>query len=151
VELASDNKRVGTHVAILKKSIDTTAAAHLTILEAHMQNTAENLKIKPVKIAYTDIEKKAAKIFPKQTAQVKADGYRGYFEYISNVSAEDKKKYPYKAMNIGNSRELQLLINGKNSVLDIKFMLDAQGRRLTKLEDILNYIEILKIAGLVEL
>ena len=81
---------------------------------------------------------------------MKANGYRGYFEYIEKVPAEEKKKYPYKAQNLGDSRELQLLINGNNSVLDIKNMLDAQTRRVSKLEDILYYLEILKLAGLVE-
>jgi hypothetical protein len=42
-----------------------------------------------------------------------------------------------------------LLINGKNSVLDIKNMLDVQSERQADLQDILNYVETLKTAGLV--
>jgi hypothetical protein len=150
VELASDKDRVKTHVTLLKKSVDTIGSAHLKNLEAHMQNTAAQLGIPPVKVVLTDIEKKAANVTPKPTAKVKANGYRGYFEFIENVPADAKKKYPYKAMYLGNSRELQLLINGKNSVLDIHYLLDAQARRPSRIEDIFNYLEILKLAGLVE-
>ncbi len=150
VELASDKKRVGSHVNLLQESVNTVTAAQLKTVTAHMQNTAVRLNTKPAKIVFSDIEKKAAKVFPKPTSKVKADGYRGYYEYINKIPKKEKKKYPYKAMNLGDTRELQLLINGKNSVLDIKKMLDAQARRVSKLEDIFSYLEILKLAGLIE-
>jgi hypothetical protein len=150
IELASDKKRVGAHISALQKNMATIAATHLQTLETHMRYSAARLKTQPVKITQSEIEKKAAKTIPRPTAKVKANGYRGYFEYIEKVPAAEKKKYPYKTMYLGNSRELQLLINGKNSVLDIRNMLDAQSRRLSRLEDIFNYIEILKLAGLVE-
>ena len=46
---------------------------------------------------------------------------------------------------------MQLLINGKNSVLDIKNMLDVQSERRADLQEIMNYVETLKTAGLVVL
>jgi hypothetical protein len=46
---------------------------------------------------------------------------------------------------------VNLLINGKNSVLDIKKMVDAQSRTTSDLQAIVNYIEVLKLAGLVEM
>lgn len=150
MELASDRDRVGAHVSVLQKGMDAMGSTHLKNLEAHMQNTAVLLKAEPVEIILSEIEKKAAKVVPRPTARVKANGYRGYFEFIEKVPDEEKKKYPYKALYLGNSRELQLLINGENSVLDIQNMLDAQSRRPSRLEDIFNYLEILKLAGLVE-
>ena len=45
--------------------------------------------------------------------------------------------------------ELQRLINGKNSILDIKQKLDAQYTRKTDLQKIINYLEIFKAVGLV--
>ena len=48
-----------------------------------------------------------------------------------------------------STSELLLLINGKNSVLQIKEMLDAQYEKSSDLESVLNYIMRLKSAGLV--
>lgn len=50
---------------------------------------------------------------------------------------------------VTNTGELQLLVNGRNSVLDIKKMLDAQSRTTSDLQAVFNYLEILKAAGLV--
>ena len=51
---------------------------------------------------------------------------------------------------VNNTRELNLLINGKNSVLDIQHQMDAQSRSRSDLKAIFNYLEILKLAGLIE-
>jgi hypothetical protein len=59
---------------------------------------------------------------------VKENGYRGYSEFIDAVPADKKKEFPYNRRNVGNTRELNLLINGKNSVLDIQHLLDAQSQ-----------------------
>ena len=67
------------------------------------------------------------------------------------MSAEARQQYPYGSGDIANTSELQLLINGQNSVLDIKKMLDGQNRNTSDLQAIFNYIEILKLAGLVEM
>jgi hypothetical protein len=116
-----------------------------------MEATAGRLGIKPVKIQRTDLEKKAAKLIPKPTSKVKMEGYGGYRKLISKVPSEERKKYPIKGREIASRGELQLLINGKRSVLDIKNMLDAQYQRESKLQSVLNYIEILKLAGLVKM
>lgn len=47
--------------------------------------------------------------------------------------------------------ELNLHINGQNSVHDIKKMVDGQKGTTSDLQSIFNYIEILKLAGLVEM
>ncbi|MGD8536446.1 MAG: hypothetical protein PVF66_11410, partial [Candidatus Aminicenantes bacterium] len=65
--------------------------------------------------------------------------------------AEESKKYPYSRRDIGSTSELQCLINGKRSILEIKNMLDAQYSRESKLQAVINYIQILKLAGLVEM
>ena len=51
---------------------------------------------------------------------------------------------------MGNTRELNLLINGRNSILDIQRLLDAQVQNRSDLAAIFNYLEILKLAGLIE-
>ena len=65
------------------------------------------------------------------------------------MSAEDRQGLPYDG--VANTGEVQLLIDGRHSVLDIKKMLDAQNRTTSDLQSIINYIEILRLAGLVEM
>ncbi len=64
------------------------------------------------------------------------------------MPAEVRARYPYQGVN---TSELQLLIDGRHSALDIKVMLDAQSGTLTDLQGVLNYLEVLKAAGLVEM
>ena len=58
---------------------------------------------------------------PRQTALVKRDGYTGWREHLNAVSPELRSRYPYEGL--ANASELQLLIDGKHTVLDIKKML----------------------------
>ncbi|MGZ5488888.1 MAG: hypothetical protein ACXWF4_10195, partial [Candidatus Aminicenantales bacterium] len=97
-------------------------------------------------------EKRAAKIVPRPTAKVRQDGYRGYQKLLTAVPAEARLKFPVagKDLVLANPSELQLLVNGRHSALDIKKMLDAQNERRSSLQAVLNDLEILKLAGLVE-
>jgi len=149
-ELADDQKKVGDYVKNMQKTIDDIGKTHLAALETHMQTAAQRLNTKPVKVQMTDEEKQANKIVPKETAKVKMSGYRGWQELISQVSRQERSKYPYQ-LNRSVTSELPLLINGKNSVYDIKIMLDAQYKDESSIKDIINYLEILKLAGLVEM
>ncbi len=148
-QLAVDRKAVGDYVAAMQKSIDDIGRTHLTTLDAHMRAVARKLNAAPLVPQMTDLEKQAAKIIPKQTPKVKANGYQGYNEAIRSVSAEVRQKYPIKGRL--NTGELQLLINGQHSALDIKNLLDAQGQTKADLQDVLNQLEILRAAGLVEI
>jgi aminopeptidase YwaD len=150
-ELATNKAKVGGYVTQMQKSIDAVGAAHMEALEVHMEAVSKKLGVKPVKVQWTELEKKAAKMIPRPTAKVREKGYRGYQEFIRKVPAEESKKYPYGRRDIGSTSELQCLIDGKRSVLDIKNMLDAQYSRESKLQSVINYIQILKLAGLVEM
>jgi len=150
LELASDKKRLGAHVAELKKSVEAQGAADLSVLDAHMRQIAVSWGVAPISIEWSELDLKARKIVPKPTPLVTQNGYRGYQEHITKVPAEQKKLYPYGRGGIANTQELQLLVNGSNSALDIKHMLDAQYQRASDLQSVINYLEILKLAGLVE-
>lgn len=147
-ELAVDKKAVGEYVAVMQKTIDAVGRAHLVTLDMHMKAVARSLGTAPVVLQPTELEKQAARIVPRETARVRMNGYQGYREFINQVPSEVRQKYPVKTRYTG---ELQLLINGRNSALDIKKMLDAQHPTKTDLQDVLNYLEILKAAGLVEM
>lgn len=151
IELADDVKLVRDYIKTSKKTIQEIGKLHLKALEKHMIITANNLNCKPVQVEFTSLEMKATKMVPKQTAKVKLNGHQGYREFINQVPEEEKDKYPYSRRDIADTDELQSLINGKRSVLEIKNSLDVQNPRKSNLQSVINYIEILRLAGLVEM
>ncbi|MCX6571923.1 MAG: M28 family peptidase [Candidatus Aminicenantes bacterium] len=152
LELAPGDASLSGHIAKMAKAVDGVGAAGLAALDAHRAAVAQELGAKLAPIVLTDLEKKAARIIPRPTAKVRQDGYREYQKYITAVPAAERAKYPVqgKDLVISNQAELQLLINGRRSALDIKKMLDAQNERRSTLQAVLNQLEILKLAGLVE-
>ena len=151
LELAVDRRKVGDHVAKMKETIEAVAKAHLEAIDAHMKSVADRLNTRPVRIVLSELERRAARIVPRPTELVKANGYRGYSEFINRVPDAEREKYPYSRNQIASTSELQVLVNGKNSVLDIRNALDAQYRRPSDLQAIMNYLEILRLAGLIEM
>jgi len=149
-ELAQDKNAVGMYVETMKKAIDSVGKAQLAALDAHMEGVAQKMNVKPVKIVWSELEEKAAKIVPKPAAKVIMNGYRGYSEFITKVPKAERDKYPYSRRDIASTSELQSLINGKRTVLNIKHSLDAQYQKKSELETVLNYIQVLKLAGLVD-
>ena len=150
LQLAEDRDRVGSYVKEMQETIDAIGDAHLKALETHMKAVATRLNTHPVRIRLSDLERRASRMVPRQTARVKENGYGGYRQYLNQVPDEERERYPYSRREIANTGEIQLLINGSYSVLDIKKMLDAQYRTTSDLQAIINFIEILKLAGLVE-
>jgi len=70
---------------------------------------------------------------------------------FDDIPKEERDKFPYGRRDITSTRELQLLINGKNSILDIKNYLDVQHERKSDLQSVMNYIQVLKLVGLVRM
>ncbi|MBL7094197.1 M28 family peptidase [candidate division KSB1 bacterium] len=154
LELAKNQKDVKKYLLNLQKTIDKVGSAQLSALNNHVKMTTKRLKTKIVKLQKTDLERKASKMIPKRTAKVKVNGYLGFREsrkMFNDIPKEERDKFPYGRRNIASTRELQLLINGKNSILDIKNYLDVQYQRKSDLQSVLNYIEVLKLVGLVEM
>jgi hypothetical protein len=134
----------------MQNTINQVGEAHLAALAAHMEAVAERCGSPPARLRMAELERRASRLVPRQTPLVKRDGYRGWQGHLQQVSAEARQQFPYER-DIANTSELNLLINGRNSVLDIKKMLDAQNRTTSDLQAIINYIEVLKLAGLVEM
>jgi aminopeptidase YwaD len=155
LELAADKAKVGAYIARMKKTVEAVASAHLAALQTHMEAVASRLGTKPAVIVMSELEKRAAKLVPRPTAKVRSQGYRGYQQFINQVPKEEKAKYPsgqFGGMDFrGSTPELHCLINGSHSALDIKNMLDAQFNSKTNIEQLMNYLQILKLAGLVEI
>ena len=94
LELAKNKAVVGSYVGKMQKTIDAVGAGHTAALKVHMETLSKKLGVKPVKILWTEEEKKAAKIIPRPTAKVKEKGYRGYREFITKIPKEESAKYP---------------------------------------------------------
>jgi hypothetical protein len=128
----------------MSKNLQATLTDHTRVIAKQ-----KNVRFSYLKL--TDIEKKAASITPRTTKKVKENGYGGYWDILRNIPKALKEKYPYERRNIGDIGELHLLIDGNRSILEIKKMLDAQQEWPSKLQDIINYFEILKSVNLIEL
>jgi hypothetical protein len=152
LELAPASADLAARVGQMVKSVEAVGAAGLAAIEAHRVSAASALGVKPGPLVLSELEKRAAKIVPRPTAKVRQGGYREYQKFLTAVPAAERAKYPVtgKDLAVANSAELQLLVNGRHSVLDIKKMLDAQHERRSTVQAILNHLEILKLAGLVE-
>ena len=151
LELAPGAAALTGHVAKLAKAVDGVGAAAIAALDAQRAGVALKLGVKALPSAASELEKRAAKIVPRPTAKVKEGGYREYQKLLTAVPAEERAKFPVagKGLALANPGEVQLLVNGRHSALDIKKMLDAQNERRSTLQAVINYLEILKAAGLV--
>jgi len=150
-ELAPGRSDLTGYIGSMKKSVAAVGASELAALDAHVSAAARRLGVKEVRIVLTEDEKRAAKIVPRPTAKVRENGYNEYGKLISAVPAAERAEYPTRGKDlfISDTGELQLLVNGRHSVLDIKKMLDAQSEKRSTLAAILNHLQILKLAGLV--
>jgi Peptidase family M28 len=150
-ELAPGNSVVVGYIKTHQSGIEKLSKNLQSTLTEHAKVIAKQKNARFSYLKLTGIEKKAASIIPRTTKKVKENGYGGYWDILRNIPATLKEKYPYERRNIGDIGELQLLIDGKRSILEIKKMLDAQQELPSKLQDIINYFEILKSVNLIEM
>lgn len=148
-ELFVDKIAMNNYLKIHQSLLKDIYESNLKIAEVQMKMRCKQLAIPEVKLKLTAEEKQAQKLVPIPTARVTENGYRGYNSFISELSKTETDKFPYPSLRRTN-RELQLLVDGKRNVLDIQKMIDVQYPYQSELTDVLNYLEILKLAGLVE-
>jgi hypothetical protein len=149
LELAPGAGAVASYVKEMQATVTSIEQTQLAALETHMQAVAGRLGVRAVRLEPTDLERRAARMVPRPTARVKADGYQGWRTYFQEVPAEVRQRYPYGREDVANTGEVNLLVDGTHSVLDIKKLLDGQYQTTSDLQAIINYLEILKAAGLV--
>jgi hypothetical protein len=147
-ELAGNLTEFNTYITKLTTSIDAIGKASVSAFDSYAVNKANALGLAGISFKPEPSEITAKNIIPKMTAFVTEKSYRGYTDAISNLDPKISEKYPMKH-RIDN-QEIGRLCNGKNSALDIKKLLDTQSpNEDTDLQDVINYIYILKEAGLV--
>lgn len=150
-ELAPTSATLKAGIAKLIASVDATGKATLAVFDSYAGTKALSLGIASTSFKPTETETRAKTIVPKPTPLVTQNGYRGYSQIISKLDPSIREKYPIKGRFL-DAQELCRLCNGRNSALDIKKLLDAQMKSgEAELQDVINYIYILKEAGLVTL
>ena len=151
LQLASDQAVFGKFLEAEKAAVTSLEMADLKALESHMRLTASVLGVPPAALKLTDLEKKAALVVPRPTAKVKEGGFAGYQPLIQKALTGLGQIEPVRPdpalMRVAS--EIQLLCNGRTSALDIKKMIDTEYRQETRLETVLDYLDVLKKAGLV--
>ncbi len=150
-ELSENTSGYKATLAKLISTINAIGNGALTGFETIAEAKAKSLGLKSISFKPTALETRAKTIIPRQTSLVTENGYRGYSQVISELDPLVRQKYPVATRGL-DTQELGRLCNGKNSALDIKKLLDTQMKQgETNLEDVINYIYILKEAGLVVL
>jgi len=148
-QLVSDATGFGPYLEGLKAAVTSQEQGALRTFDENVRWTARVLGIKTLPDKPSELEARAAKIVPKPFLEkIRAGGYGGYQAAIQDAlktagpAADGLRRIP--------SDEIQLLCNGRNSALIIKKMLDTQNRQETPLEAVIEYLDILKKAGLVD-
>ncbi len=148
LELAPADAGLVAMVNLQTTQLKNMAAGQLLILDQEMKHVASKLGVPAIVLKADDLERKALTIIPIETPKVKESGYNGYRQFMPTMTREQSAA-AYR--DIANTGELERLCNGRHNAFQIKQMLDTQYPKESSLKAILDYIEILKGAGLVTL
>jgi aminopeptidase YwaD len=154
VTTAELSKNTSTYAPGMNKvlsSVDASGKASAEAFDNYADIKAKSLGLTGIIFKPSELENKARTIIPKITTLVTEKSYRGYSEVLTGLDPKVREKYPVKGRGM-DTQELGRLCNGKNTALDIKKLLDTQLKQgETDLQDVINYIYVLKEAGLVTL
>ena len=141
LELVSNESNAKSQNEILKKSVSEIAQGLITAFDNQANIIAMQNGFSKVSSAMTTEEKKASTTIPMATEKLKE-----FSRSFRNEMKDEIKKYP---SNARHWNEINLLIDGKHSVLEIKQMLDVQYEQEAKFSEIYNHLKVLKAAGMV--
>ena len=96
----------------------------------------------------TPEEKKAMALIPVIISDPRDLGYEGYNEKIKDIPADVKNAYP--VTGVSDEFEAAACINGKNSILDIRDIMNSEYKTETSLQGLMNFFNRLKAAGLIK-
>lgn len=149
IELTGNSEDMDNYIKTVQSSVQKIGEGQLAALDEQMRAIARQLNVTPVKVQLNDLEKRASSLVPRQTVKVKEAGYQGHSRILRELPSEITDRYP--VISLYDTRELSRLVNGKHSALDIKKLLDTQSTSESDLQSIMNYLEWLKYAGLIEM
>jgi hypothetical protein len=148
-ELSPSNQFLKDLVARQAKSLaDMAAAASLELLKT-AGHVASDFGMEPLVITQTREEREKSAMVPVLTESRKGMGLGIIDERLSKIS--DAAKERYKVSGFIEREEAAKCINGKNSLLDIKYILDSQRDEETKLKDLENFFRQMESAGMIKM
>ncbi|MFQ5751143.1 MAG: DUF4910 domain-containing protein [bacterium] len=144
LELAMDTKTVASYIKEMQRAIDEVKNGNLRAIDRHMLVTAKRLNAQPAKLTLTNLEKQAVKLIPKPKDKLQEFSVQMVREKLGAERAKYSPRW-------GSTGEINLLIDGRHNVLDIKKMLDVEYQRPADLQGVLNHLENLKLLGMVDM
>lgn len=148
-ELAPESEKlerfIETQKAIIEKQVKNAQDAVVALSNSRFgtNNSLSGYRLNA-------IEKRASKMYPKSTAKVREKGYNVLNVFMQELGKEEVQKY--NLLNVQDKKEAaRLTISGDLSVLDIKKMVDVQNRKISSLEDMITFMELLSELGYVEI
>jgi aminopeptidase YwaD len=147
LELAPASVRLKDLLEQQARSLKDFCEAQIISLIRTAGYRADDFGMAKFTVALTNEEKKAAGIVPSLIIDPRDLGYDGYSEKLDKLSAEIKDKY--KVTGVADAAEAAKLINGRNSLLDIKYLIDCQNKIESSLTGLENYMNLLKAAGII--
>jgi len=146
-KLAPGSTRLKDFLDLQVRSLKDLSVAQINNLIKTAEYRASDFGMPKLSVVESAQERRYNAIIPSLISDPRDLGYEGYNEKIDALAEEIKNKY--RASGVADKSEAARLINGKNSLPDIKYILDSQSRSETSIEGLQNYFNLLKEAGLV--
>ncbi len=146
-ELAPASARLKDLLEQQSRSLKDVSEAQISNLIKTAGYRADDFGMDKLNVAPTNEERRAAGIVPVLIIDLRDLGYKGYNQKLDNLSKEVKDKY--KVTGVADISEAAKLINGKNSLLDIKYLIDCQNKNESSLTGLENYMNQLREAGII--
>lgn len=146
-ELAPSSARLKDLLDQQSKSLKDFSEVQISNLIRTAGYRADDFGMAKLTVISTNEEKRTDGIIPSLVIDLRELGYEGYNQKLDNLSREIKDKY--RVTGVADASEAAKLINGKNSLLDIKYLIDCQNQNESSLSGLENYMNQLREAGII--
>jgi aminopeptidase YwaD len=148
IELAPSSSRLKDLLDLQSKSLKDVSESQINNLVKTAGYRADDFGMAKLTVIQTNDEKRAATIVPSLIIDPRDLGYEGYNQKLGKLSQDIKDKY--RVTDVVDRYEAAKLINGKNSLLDIKYLIDCQNKTESSLPGLENWMNLLREAGIIK-
>jgi hypothetical protein len=148
LELSPTGTRLRDLIIEQTRNLNNLAESIIQNLTHTASARAAEFRMEPLDLQLSTMERRAMNMIPVIVKDPREFGYEGFNEKLRNLPQEIKDKF--RATGLSDQAEAALCINGVNSILNIKYLIDAQNAGETSLEGLINYFNLLKEAGLIK-
>jgi aminopeptidase YwaD len=147
-ELAPLSMRLKDLLEQQSRAIKDASEAQINNLIRTAGYRADDFGMAKLSFVQSNEERRSAGIVPSLLIDPRDLGYEGYDQKLEKLSQEVKEKF--RVTGFADITEAAKLINGKNSLLDIKYIIDSQNKTESSLSGLENYLNQLKAAGIIK-